>query len=182
MSPLTVPCRVIIANTIEIFGLYGCKPYWPWDRRVQSERCFARVYGLHVSIPSYRVLGGTPGPIGVWWINDNAAAIAWAEEGRCKSLAGQYAFLVVTWHLMSSSFRVTQTEHQAGFVMGDIDRLSRGMRHDLDPRCEYILDDQRLQQLDELFSILDPSVVRNLEDHHYALSAVISVARALSRR
>ena len=128
------------------------------------------------------VLGGTPGPIGVGWINDNAAAIAWAEEGRCKSLAGQYAFLVVTWHLMSSSFRVTQTEHQAGFVMGDIDRLSRGMRHDLDPRCEYILDDQRLQQLDELFSILDPSVVRNLEDHHYALSAVISVARALSRR
>ena len=66
------------------------------------------------------------------WIGDNKAALAWAAKNRCNSSAAQYAFLAVTWLKMSSQYSFSCVQHQPGFLMGDIDRLSRGLPHSLD--------------------------------------------------
>ena len=114
------------------------------------------------------------------WIGDNEAALAWAAKNKCNSSAAQYAFLAVTWLQMSSQFSFTRIQYQPGFIMGDIDRLSRGLPHSLDVSKEYVLSAVQLQQLDSLFTLLDPSIVRdNLTDHHVAFSAVVMMTRNL---
>ena len=114
------------------------------------------------------------------WIGDNEAALAWAAQNKCNSSAAQYAFLAVTWLQMSSKYTFSRIQHQPGFLMGDIDRLSRGLPHSLDTTKEYVLSVAQLQQLDELFSLLDPGIVRSdITDHHVAFSSVVSITRGL---
>ena len=64
--------------------------------------------------------------------------------------------------------------------MGDIDGLSRGFPHSMDPTKEYVPEVGRVAVLDELFWVLDPSIVRNLADPHVAFPAVVSLACQLS--
>ena len=114
------------------------------------------------------------------WIGDNEAALAWAAQNKCNSSAAQYAFLAVTWLQMSSKYTFSRIQHQPGFLMGDIDRLSRGLPHSLDTTKEYVLSVAQLQQLDELFSLLGPGIVRSdITDHHVAFSSVVSITRGL---
>ena len=65
--------------------------------------------------------------------------------------------------------------------MGDIDGLSRGFPHSLDPNKEYVMSDARKHSLNALFLLLDPSIVRDLVDHHTAFDAVITMTRNLSQ-
>ena len=88
--------------------------------------------------------------------------------------------MVVTWLQMSTAVQVTDFEHVKGILMGDIDGLSRGYAHSLDISKEYILEPAQQQLLDELFMLLDLSIVRNLEDHHIAFSRVVSMTRMLA--
>jgi hypothetical protein len=126
------------------------------------------------------VLGGGSEIQEVIWYNDNKAALAWASENKCNSPAAQYAFMVVTWLQMSTTVLVTDFEHVKGILMGDIDGLSRGYAHSLDVNKEYVSEPLQLQLLDELFVLLDLSIVRNLDDHHVAFSRVVSMTRMLS--
>ena len=80
---------------------------------------------------------------------------------------------------MSTKVSVTDFEHVKGILMGDIDGLSRGYAHSLDVTKEYILESHQHQLLDELFILLDLSIVRNLDDHHVAFSKVVSMTREL---
>jgi hypothetical protein len=71
-------------------------------------------------------------------------------------------------------------QHQAGTLMGDIDSLSRGLPHGLDPALEYKVSPVQLQLLNELFLVLDPAVVRsNLGEHHAVFSSAVNMARGL---
>ena len=88
--------------------------------------------------------------------------------------------MVVTWLQMSTTVQVTDVEHIKGILMGDIDGLSREYAHSMDVRKEYILEPAQHQLLDELFMLLDLSVVRNRDDHHVAFSRVVSMTRQLS--
>ena len=124
-------------------------------------------------------MGTIADPCEVTWINDNKAAICWADENKCNSLAAQYAFMVVTWMQLSSRFQFTEVEHFAGVLMGDIDSLSRGYPHSLDSSKEYIMTEQQLLRLEELFLLLDPAVTHDLQDHHQAFDSVIRLTRSL---
>ena len=115
------------------------------------------------------------------WVNDNKAAISWAEGQKCNSMAAQYAFMAVTWQHLSSQFTFSKIEHQKGVLMGDIDGLSRGFPHSLDPSKEYVMSEARKRSLDELFILLDPSIIRDLVDHHMAFDAVITMTRKLTQ-
>jgi hypothetical protein len=57
------------------------------------------------------VLGPTDGSHDAMWINDNSAAILWASANKCNSLSAQYAFIVVTWKQLTSSFEFSHIEH-----------------------------------------------------------------------
>ena len=115
----------------------------------------------------------------VSWVGDNESALSWATKNKCNSLAAQYAFLVVTWLQLTSLISFSSISHQPGIIMGDIDSLSRGLPHSLDPNKKYVPTESQSIQLDALFCLLDPSIVRNLEDHHLAFSTVVSMARDL---
>ena len=153
---------------------------FPFDAMASEYQCareyFAYMFGF---IFLEWVLGGSPGLRRAAWVNDNKAAVLWAEAQKCNSMAAQYAFMAVTWQQLSSQFEFVLVEHQKGVLMGDIDGLSRGYSHSLDPRKEYIMSDVQSAQLDELFLLLDPSVIRDLKDHHYVFDAVITITRAL---
>ena len=116
----------------------------------------------------------------VGWVGDNEAALSWAAKNKCNSVVAQYGFLVVTCLRLTSRFMFVDVQHQAGTLMGDIDSLSRGLPHSLDPALEYKLSVIQLQSLDELFLVLDPAVVRsNLGEHHAVFSSVVNMARGL---
>ena len=70
-------------------------------------------------------------------------------------------------------------KHQKEDLMGYIDGRSWGYPHSLDPRKEYIVSDVRLAQLDEVFMLSDPSVIRDLKDHHRIFYAVITITWVL---
>ena len=38
------------------------------------------------------------------WVNDNKAAITWAEKNKCNSMAAQYSYMAVTWQQLFSKF------------------------------------------------------------------------------
>ena len=126
------------------------------------------------------VLGHSDSPHDAMWINDNSAAIMRASANKCNSLSAQYAFMVVTWKQMTSSFEFSHIEHMRGVLMGDIDSLSRGKPHSLDTSKQYIMSAHQSTKLDELFLLLDPSVVNDVMDHHHVFNSVITIARALS--
>jgi hypothetical protein len=115
------------------------------------------------------------------WVNDNKAAITWAENSKCNSMAAQYAYMAVTWQQLFSKFRFIEVEHQKGVLMGDIDGLSRGFPHSLDINKKYVLNSAQCTSLDKLFSVLDPSVQNNLISHHEAFVAVVNLTRELSK-
>ena len=116
----------------------------------------------------------------VGWVGDNEAALSWAANNKCNSVAAQYGFLVVTWLRLTSQFMFVDVQHQAGTLMGDIDSLSRGLPHGLDPALEYKVSPVQLQLLNELFLVLDPAVDRsNLGEHHAVFSSAVNMARGL---
>ena len=126
------------------------------------------------------MLGHVEGPHDAMWINDNSAAILWASANKCNSLSAQYAFMVVTWKQMTSSFEFSQIEHIRGVLMGDIDSLSRGKPHSLDTSKQYIMSPQQATKLDELFLLLNPSIVNDVMDHHHVFDSVTTVFLCLS--
>ena len=125
------------------------------------------------------VLGNTVTSREVLWIGDNEAALSWAAKNKCNSAAAQYGFLVITWLRLTSQFTFLDTQHQPGVLMGDIDSLSRGLPHGLDPTLEYKVSTMQLQRLNELFLALDPAIVRNLGEHHIVFSSAVTLARGL---
>jgi len=126
------------------------------------------------------VLGVQQSPHEAMWINDNSAAIRWASENKCNSLSAQYAFMVVTWKQMTSTFEFSHVEHMRGLLMGNIDSLSRGKPHSFDTSKQYVMSSHQATQLDKLFLLLDPSQVNDVKDHHHVFNSVITIARALS--
>ena len=124
------------------------------------------------------VLGPSVRPKEVSWVGDNKAALSWANDNRCKSPAAQYAFLVVTWQQLSTGFQVLRSSHKRGIDMGAIDALSRDHEHSLDRDLEYIIGNERHRRLDALFVLMDPSVERNLDEHHFVFGAVTAMCRA----
>ena len=104
----------------------------------------------------------------------------WASANKCNNLSAQYAFMVVTWKQMTSFFEFSHIKHMRGVLMGDIDSLSRGKPHSLDTSKQYIMSVHQTLKLDELFLLLDLSVVNDVLDHHHVFDSVITIARALS--
>lgn len=125
------------------------------------------------------VLGDAMSSREVLWIGDNEAALSWAANNKCNSAAAQYGFLVITWLRLTSKFTFVDTQHQPGVLMGDIDSLSRGLPHSLDPTREYKVSALQLQRLNDLFLELDPAIVRNLGEHHTVFSLAVNTAREL---
>ena len=163
-------------------ALVGYMSYvFPFDAKGSAFQCAREYFGYMLAhfvvewLLQELVLGQE-----VRWVNDNKAALCWADENKCNSPAAQYAFMVVTWKQLSSACKFVGVEHQAGILMGDIDGLSRGFPHSMDPLKEYVLEGGRMVVLNELFGFLDPSIVRNLDDHHMAFSAVVLLASRLS--
>ena len=61
----------------------------------------------------------------VMWVNDNTAALAWAEKGRVSNLSSQFACISVNWLQLMGSFNLIDCMHIPGVTMGDIDKESR---------------------------------------------------------
>ena len=115
----------------------------------------------------------------VVWVGDNESALSWAGNNKCSSPGAHYAFLVVTWLQMVSRFSFKKITHQPGIVMGDIDKLSRGLHHFMDVEKEFVLSESQLMRMNNLFCLLDPSLTRNIDDHHSAFMLVVTIARDL---
>ena len=57
----------------------------------------------------------------VHWTNDNEAALAWAADNKCNSLASQIAFYGVAWKQLSAQLVLVGVTHIPGVSMGNID-------------------------------------------------------------
>ena len=64
--------------------------------------------------------------------------------------------------------------------MSDLDGIRGGKPHTLEASKAYIMSWRKAAQLDDLFLLLDPSVTKDVQDHHYVFNSVITIARALS--
>jgi hypothetical protein len=109
--------------------------------------------------------------IRIQWIGDNTSALAWAEENKCSSKAAQYANIAFTWFQVYSNVQLQTTKHCAGVDMGVIDGLSRDFpTPGLDTELRIDVDSNEAVQM--LFQTIDPTTIRNLDDHHDAFKKI----------
>jgi hypothetical protein len=117
-------------------------------------------------------------PLRVLWVGDNVAALKWASDNKCSSRAAQYANIAYAWFQIYASIQVTCTRHCAGIDMGDIDGLSRDMKTTtLDHSLR--IDLSKHNTIQQLFKLFDPTVQRNLDDHHVAYKLIHSLLQSL---
>ncbi len=110
------------------------------------------------------------GPILLKWINDNVAALKWANTSRCTSLCGQADNIITSWFQIHSGISTTSTEHIPGVNMGIIDDISRDVKNpDLDsiPFIDLLSPfNEKANQLQDIFSLCDPTIPGSIIDHH----------------
>ena len=75
----------------------------------------------------------------VHWTNDNEAALAWAADNKCNSLASQIAFYGVSWKQLSAQLVLVGVNHIPGVSMGNTDSVSRQLAHTLPMDLEFPL-------------------------------------------
>ena len=151
--------------------------------------CFSDPQGLYQNAREYQ--GGLLGLIlillikkptttcRVLWVCDNTAALTWAEENNCKSPAAQYANIAFTWLQIHTPIQVVRTQHRAGELMGDIDSLSRDY-HTLTLNPSLFVDMSSNHTVVELFKLFDPTIPKNLVDHHNAFITIHNLLQSLS--
>ena len=132
-----------------------------------------------------------PKPAYYQWINDNNGALAWARKHKCTSLAGQYTCFAVTQLHVMANIHMADPKHKPGLQMGDIDTMSRipDGQHPtspasqaacptLTPECWWNIDE--LPELQTLFQLIDPSVIRiTTHDYHTAYNTVYRAIQSL---
>ena len=110
------------------------------------------------------------------WVGDNKSALSWVTKEKCNSLAGQTASMVYTRFQIYSNIYVNEVEHLPGVMMGDIDHNSRdNPAPSLIPSLYVSLD--TIPAFASIIKLLDPSINRNLQQHH---TAFINIHELLS--
>ena len=105
------------------------------------------------------------------WVGDNKSALSWVTKEKCNSLAGQTASMVFTWFQIYSNIYVNEVEHLPGVMMGDIDHNSRdNPAPSLVPELYVSLD--TIPAFKSIMELLDPSIIRNLRQHHTAFIVI----------
>ena len=108
---------------------------------------------------------GSPDIFQFKWMGDNMSALSWVEKEKCNSVWGQTAAMVFTWFQIYSNTFVNEVEHLPGVLMGDIDHNSRDrFAESLVP--EKFVSLESIPKFASLIELLDPSIVRNLSQHH----------------
>jgi len=88
------------------------------------------------------------------WINDNAAAVSWADKNKCCSSYGQFANIIMSWFQIYSSYNVVRVDRIPGKDMGFIDDISRDVYHPLMDTVPYI--DIKSDITIQLFELCNP--------------------------
>jgi hypothetical protein len=165
---------------------------WPYARDIMAQHQGHREYLgnliTQILLIVYAAKQPRQGELYYQWVNDNVGAIQWVANNKCSSLAVQYACLATTQLMMNAPIFMVPPEYKPGAEMGDIDTMSRIVlrkgespiheRHmhacpSLKPEAYIAFDDPLIH---ELFTLLDPSIVRECEqDHHVAYISVSNV-------
>jgi hypothetical protein len=109
----------------------------------------------------------------VHWTNDNKAALTWAADNKCNSLASQIAFYGVAWKQLSAQLVLVGVTHIPGVLMGNIDSVSRQLPHTLPIELLFPLSESQQGLTIELLKLCDPTVSRDLMKHQDAFAAVV---------
>ena len=109
----------------------------------------------------------------VHWTNDNKAALTWAANNKCNSLASQIAFYGVAWKQLSAQLVLTGVQHIPGVTMGNIDSVSRQLLHTMPMDLEFPLTHVQLAMSTELLTLCNPTTTRDLMAHHDAFATVV---------
>ena len=194
---LVVPMRSVLTHdrdSADVFATTDASPtgicvalYAPHNKKLLTWRGFefpfatnefqnAREYlGLLMAlclVDWYRVAHKQPMPR-VHWTNDNEAALAWAADNKCNSLASQIAFYGVSWKQLSAQLVLVGVNHIPGVSMGNIDSVSRQLAHTLPMDLEFPLTEPQQAFTTELLTLCDPITARNLMAHHEAFATVV---------
>ena len=119
------------------------------------------------------------------WVNDNSAAVVWANDARTKSAAAQTASLAVTFFQLESNIHLQHVYRIPGAQMGDIDRQSRihepGMTSPSLTMDKYVHLQEHIDA-SGLFAACDPASTRqNEKDHHLAFQNIHACIQNLLR-
>ena len=179
--------------------------FWPYAQDILAQHQGHREYMgnlfTQLLLMKYSSLYPSSNVLCYQWVNDNVGAIKWVADNKCASLAVQYACLASTQLMMNAPIYMAAPGYKPGKEMGDIDTMSRikisenesPTHPDIMATCPSLLPDRYIEVksplVDELFRLLDPSIVRVHErDHHLAYISVSAItnriinAFALTRR
>ena len=111
----------------------------------------------------------------IHWTGDNSAALSWVKDEKCRSAFAQLAFTIFSFLCLRRNIYVQDVVHRPGYLMGDIDALSRSMPHGLDPLKGVSF--EGVEVFVELALLSDPILLmeKRVEDHHIALQKAFSV-------
>jgi len=173
-SPWKVGAAIINAHSGEFICYTSYKlSYIDKENRYQNIREYTGKFaGLCLLSKYYK----KPSTTNVKWINDNAAAVKWAEKNKCASQQGHIVNIVMAWFQIYASYNVTRVDRIPGKDMGFIDDISRDVYHPLMDKIPYI--DIRSIEIDQLFDLCNPTIIHDKEDN---LVAFTSVHRLLSK-
>ena len=96
---------------------------FPFDAKGSAFQCAREYFGYMLAhfvverLLQELVLGQE-----VRWVNDNKAALCWADENKCNSPAAQYAFMVVSgsnYHRRVSSLALNTRRASLGGILMD---------------------------------------------------------------
>jgi len=109
------------------------------------------------------------------WVNDNTAAVKWAEKDKCCSSYGHFANIIMSWFQIYSSYNVTQVQRIPGKDMGFIDDISRDVYHPLMDTVPYInIKTDITVQLFELCNPFNKRVKKNNMDAFFEVHSLLS--------
>jgi hypothetical protein len=141
-------------------------PYPEWDN-VNCHTYYEYLVFMLSQILIYMLYPNNTGIIVTFqWKNDNTAALCWAGEQACKSLANQYACVVVNTIQIESDILMIKPIFISGIDMADIDRASRNMpAPSLTPDKYIHIQDNKI--INEIFEITSPyNKTKFMKEHH----------------
>jgi len=113
------------------------------------------------------------------WVNDNTAALAWADSAKYSSTCGQAANIVMNWFQIYSGINIIESEHIPGVDMGIIDDISRDVKNrNLDSTPFVNLQSplsRDSEHLKKIFGLCDPTVGGTIKNHHDMFFEIHSV-------
>ena len=122
----------------------------------------------------------THGRHGVRWVGDNVAALKWARTNKVKSKAGQVSNLAVVWAQVYGNFEISETVHEAGTNMGEVDGATRDkVLTNLLP--ELFVDVQSSPGVMDLYQLCDPTNKEHTIDNFEAFEKVHAHLGAIFR-